>query len=141
MTDYSRDAIIDKLDDILGSEQKDENKRANLVKKTLLLVILFAFVCVSAFGIGMFKGIIDNAPDVDTLQFGPTGFASKAYDIEGNLIATLVQEGSNREEATFEELPDDLILHCLCKCHVFQSPWISSCGLQRVSVISANAGN
>lgn len=109
MTDYSRDAIIDKLDDILGSEQKDENKRANLVKKTLLLVILFAFVCVSAFGIGMFKGIIDNAPDVDTLQFGPTGFASKAYDIEGNLIATLVQEGSNREEATFDELPEDLI--------------------------------
>ena len=109
MTDYSRDAIINKLDDILGSEQKDENKRANLIKKTLLLLLLFLAVCLSAFGIGMFKGIIDNAPDVDTLQFGPSGFASKAYDTEGNLIATLVQEGSNREEATFEELPEDLI--------------------------------
>ena len=106
---YTRDAIESRLDDIVYGDTREENRKIRIVRKIFLLICLVGAFCVLACGIGMFKGIIDNAPDINSLSFTPSGYASKAYDSEGNLIATLVQEGSNREEADYEELPEDLI--------------------------------
>ncbi len=39
----------------------------------------------------------------------PDRFATTVYDSAGNLTDTLVTSGSNRESATYEELPEDLI--------------------------------
>lgn len=106
---YTREAITSKLDDIVYGDTRAANHRRNLLKRAVMFLCLLLLLCAGAFGIGMFRGILDNTPDIKSLSFGPTGFASKTYDTEGNLVATLVQEGSNREEATFEELPTDLI--------------------------------
>ena len=48
------------------------------------------------------KGMTDNT-------FEPSGFATMVYDSEGNLTETLVKSGANRLEATYDELPQDLI--------------------------------
>ncbi|MDO4330498.1 MAG: transglycosylase domain-containing protein [Lachnospiraceae bacterium] len=77
--------------------------------KLIFVVLLFLVLTGVGVGVGMIKGIIDNAPDVDPLSFGPSGFATKVYDSQGNLTDTLVMSGSNREAATYEELPQDLI--------------------------------
>ena len=106
---YTRESITSKLDDIVYGDTREANHRINLLKRSLMLLCLFVLLCLAALGFGMFKGIIDNTPALDSLSFGPTGFSSKTYDTSGNLVATLVQEGSNREEASFEELPKDLI--------------------------------
>ncbi len=42
-------------------------------------------------------------------QHRPIGYATTVYDRDGNLTDTLVTAGSNREEATYDELPQDLI--------------------------------
>lgn len=60
-------------------------------------------------GFGMVKGIIDNAPTVDILNIQPDRFATTIYDAKGNLTDTLVTSGSNREAATYDELPPDLV--------------------------------
>lgn len=106
---YTKEAITEKLDDIIYGDTREVNRRISMLKKGAMFLCFFCVLCAAAFGIGMFKGIIDNVPALDTLNFSPTGYASKTYDTEGNLTATLVQEGSNREEATFEELPADLV--------------------------------
>ena len=106
---YTKEAITDKLDDIIYGDTRESNRRMNLLKQGVMFLFFFCVLCMAAFGIGMFKGIIDNTPPLDSISFSPTGFASKTYDTEGNLTATLVQEGSNREEATYEELPQDLV--------------------------------
>lgn len=106
---YTKDAIASRLDDIVYGDTREENRKMRIVRKFFLFICLLSAFCVLACGIGMFKGIIDNAPDINSLSFTPSGYASKAYDNEGNLIATLVQEGSNREEASYDELPSDLI--------------------------------
>lgn len=77
--------------------------------KLIFIVLIFIVLISGAVGAGVIKGIIDNAPDVDPLSFGPSGFATKVYDSQGNLTDTLVMSGSNREAATYEELPKDLI--------------------------------
>ena len=106
---YTKESINDKLDDIIYGDTREANRRMNLLKRGVLFLCLFCVLCGFAFGIGMFKGIIDNAPALSSISFSPKGFASKTYDTEGRLTATLVQEGSNREEASFEEIPKDLI--------------------------------
>lgn len=77
-------------------------------KCLLVLVLLFLVVGISI-GIGMIKGIIDNAPKVDMETIVPTKYATTVYDSAGNVTETLVTEGSNREEATYDELPPNLI--------------------------------
>ena len=55
------------------------------------------------------KGIIDNAPSVDILNIQPDRFAPLSMTRPGNLTDTLVTSGSNRESATYEELPQNLV--------------------------------
>lgn len=57
----------------------------------------------------MYKGIIDSSPEINIDSIVPQGFATTVYDREGNLTDTLVTAGSNRDPATFDELPKDLI--------------------------------
>lgn len=55
------------------------------------------------------RGIILEAPEVTLSQALPKGYATRIYDSQGNLTETLVMAGANREEAVYEELPEDLI--------------------------------
>ena len=77
--------------------------------KALFVLFLFCVVVGASIGFGMVKGIIDNAPTVDILNIQPDRFATTIYDAKGNLTDTLVTSGSNREAATFDELPPDLV--------------------------------
>jgi len=63
----------------------------------------------ASFGYGLFRGILDSAPDIHKIHVGPTSYATKIYDKKGNLMSTLVTEGSNRERVSYEELPKDMI--------------------------------
>lgn len=77
--------------------------------KSLFVLCLFLVVVGTAIGFGMVKGIIDNAPAVDIMNIQPDRFATAIYDSKGNLTDTLVTSGSNREAATYDELPQNLV--------------------------------
>lgn len=77
--------------------------------KVCFVLACFSFLVLGSVCFGMFKGIIDNAPEVNVDSIVPIGYATTVYDSAGNLTDTLVTAGSNREEATYEELPEDLI--------------------------------
>lgn len=76
--------------------------------KTFFLLCVFICVVGVSVGFGMFKGIIDSAPEITALNITPSGYATTLYDNAGNLTDTLVTAGSNRQEATFDELPQHL---------------------------------
>lgn len=93
-----------------GSKAQKYSSRIFLsLFKTCLALCLFVILITASIGIGMVKGIIDNAPDINVDSIVPIGYATTIYDSAGNLTDTLVTAGSNREEATYEELPEDLI--------------------------------
>ena len=77
--------------------------------KSLFVLCLFVGIVAASVGIGMVKGIIDNTPNVDISTIVPNEYASTVYDSAGKVTETLVTAGSNREEATYEELPKNLI--------------------------------
>ena len=76
--------------------------------KFLLYVVVLLVVVIGFTGFGMIKGIIDNAPDVDTLSVAPTGYSSTVYDSDGNTTCTLLKSGSNRQEVTIDQIPECL---------------------------------
>ena len=71
---------------------------------TLLGIALF-----TAAGFGAVRGIMESAPDLNVSSISHLGYATSIYDTSGALTETLVMAGSNREEATYDELPEDLI--------------------------------
>lgn len=105
---YGMNATKQKIQNSYSKSHKYTSRLLLTVFK-LIFIFLIALVLIGgAVGAGIVKGIIDSAPVVDPLSFGPRGFATKVYDSKGNLTDTLVMSGSNREAATYEEMPDNL---------------------------------
>ncbi|RKW55519.1 MAG: penicillin-binding protein, partial [Lachnospiraceae bacterium] len=93
-----------------GSRKKKYiNKFIFQAVKTFFLALLVVTVLGGAMAVGMIKGIIDNAPDVDVDSIVPLGYATTVYNASGQVTDTLVMAGSNREEVTYDELPKVLI--------------------------------
>ena len=58
--------------------------------------------------LGSFQGIIENAPDIASVNVSPEGFATKIYDSDENEIQTLSSAGANRTYVTIDQIPKDL---------------------------------
>ncbi len=73
----------------------------------IIAIVAAAIIGVSA-GLGVFRGIIDSAPDIGNINVQPTGFSTFVYDIDGNQISKLISENSNRIPVTMDMIPEYL---------------------------------
>lgn len=106
---FGRQAVDRTLQKAASKSEKYRNFAVLTFVKTLFLCMLLGIALLGAGTAGMIRGIIDSAPELKPDSITPMGFATSVYDTEGNLTETLVMAGSNREEADFDELPQDLI--------------------------------
>ena len=84
-------------------------KRARVSFIRVLFVSLIALcIGVTCLGIGSFRGVIDNAPDVNDIDIMPLGYATFLYDDAGNQIRKLAAPDSNRLPVTLDQIPVDL---------------------------------
>lgn len=74
----------------------------------VILCIISVVAIGISLGIGIFKGIVDSAPDLSTLNVLPTGYSTLVYDADGNEIVKLVSEDSNRRYRTMDQIPENL---------------------------------
>lgn len=75
----------------------------------LILVAAMSLVVIGVcLGIGMFKGILSSAPDVDPATVLPQGYATIVYDAKGNQVAKLVAANSNRISEDMDMIPQYL---------------------------------
>lgn len=106
---YGKNALDKKLKNASSKTRKYTSMIFFGFFKTMLLLVVVCAAAGASAGIGMVKGIIDSAPEINIETIVPQGFATTVYDSAGNLTDTLVTAGSNRDPVTFEELPQDLI--------------------------------
>ena len=106
---FNNDAIKNELSGLLDTSR--QARRHHLIFLLKIALAMFLILCFVGFavGIGFVRGAIDAAPSLDIIDVQPQGYASQIYDADGNLMQTLVMEGSNREEVSFDQLPDDLV--------------------------------
>ena len=92
----------------LRSKSKKWSKRFALTFfKAILLLILTVGIVGFCGGLGVVKGILASAPDTD-IDVSPNGFSTFVYDAEGNQIAKLDAEGSNRVPVSMDKIPENL---------------------------------
>ena len=106
---YGKNEVARKLQRSSSKAQKVASKLVLWLVKLVLVLFTMRIILSVSLGYGIFKGIIDAAPEIDVASIEPSGYATMVYDSKGNLTETLVKSGSNRLEATYEELPQCLI--------------------------------
>ena len=106
---FTRYSIENRLYEMKSKRARIWHRFTGILKTVILFCFVASLFLGVSFSYGMFKGILDSAPDIQKIHVGPTAYATKIYDKKGNLMSTLVTEGSNRERVSYEELPKDLI--------------------------------
>ncbi len=105
---YGKKGIV-KQARTLNSGTGKWGKKFSLFGFYLLLSLFLGLVIIgTSAGIGVFKGIIDTAPDISNIDVTPSGFSTFVYDTEGNQIAKLVSTDSNRIPVTMDMVPENL---------------------------------
>ena len=106
---YGKSGTERKLNSLQSNRKKYASRLSFSFVKLLSVLVLFLGVTGAGAALGMVHGIIEKAPELNLESIVPAGYATTVYDSAGNLTDTLVKTGSNREEAEYEELPEDLI--------------------------------
>ncbi len=88
--------------------KKIRNKFGVTIGKVLLVCILFLGAVGISSGIGVWKGIIDSAPDISAMDVTPTGYSTTVLSSDEQEIATLVASGANRKYVTLDDIPVDM---------------------------------
>ena len=100
---------IHKIQKSLTSKSVKLKKMCCISALKLILIALLALCIVGAcLGIGMFKGILYSAPEINNLNVIPTGYATVVYDSEGNEMTKLVAADSNRSWEKMNKIPEYL---------------------------------
>lgn len=105
---YSKSGIKAKQAELNSVSLKLGKKLGLLAARLILIAIIGAGVIGIAAGIGVFKGIIDTAPDITNIDVSPTGFSTFIYDKNGNQTAKLVASDSNRIPVGMDKIPQNL---------------------------------
>ena len=105
---YGKKSVSKKRNSLI-SRTAMMGKRAHVSLIRVLFVILITICVVIGFtGIGAFRGIIDNAPDVNDIDISPLGYATFLYDGDGNQLRKLTAPSSNRLPVSIDQIPVDL---------------------------------
>lgn len=99
----------------IAKQKQIKSKKRKLVSKLhvalfrTVLICLFLCILVGTFaGFGVIKGLIDNAPSIDSIDVAPNGFSTTLYYSNGSPIKKLIGSDANREYATLDEIPKDV---------------------------------
>ena len=106
---FSEEAVSKRIRDTSSKAGKYGNKILLYFSGAFFVILISCFILMISAGYGIIAGIIDNSPKINIDSIVPMGYATTVYNAKGNITDTLVMAGSNREEATYDELPKDLI--------------------------------
>lgn len=106
--DFSKKGIQKQKKELNSLSVKVGNKARILIIKLFVAAVILTGVVGCCMVLGIAKGIIDNAPDISSINVNPTSYATKIYDSQGNEVETLVKEGSNRVYAPLDQIPLNL---------------------------------
>ena len=102
---YSKENV-EKRKNRRHSKGRRAGKKFLLTFLKTVLVLLIVFIVAAVVGGGLYaKRLIDQLPDVSTVDISPTGYQTTIYDRNGGEIQTLAASGANREYVTLDQIP------------------------------------
>lgn len=105
---YNQISVIKKQKKLRSVKRKIYSK-LKLAALQLSIIILISVCVIGLFaGVGIYKGLIDTAPDINSIDVIPQGYATTIYDNNGKQIQKLVGSDANRIYKTIDEIPKDV---------------------------------
>lgn len=102
---YSKKGTSDKQKQLTTKKPRLLSKASVSFFRAFL--ICFVSLCIVGIfcGIGTLKGIIDNAPSIDSIDVAPSGFVTTLYYSNGEESQQLVGSNANRVYVTLDQIP------------------------------------
>ena len=130
--------------DYLASKSRKRIKKIILGVSQLLLVgVIGLCVAGASLAAGVFRGVIDSAPNQTVIDVSPKGFSSFVYDSQNNEVAKLVSADSNRIPVSGDMITDNLA-HAFVAIEderFYEHKGIDAPGILRAAVIGVTSGN
>lgn len=92
---------------VLNSRRRKMISKMNVAFfRTIFLCFLVCVIIGGFAGVGVIKGLIDNAPSIDSIDVAPSGFATTLYYSNGKESQKLIGSGANRVYVTLDQIPE-----------------------------------
>ncbi len=105
---YGKKSLVEKHKNLVSTNRKVTHKILITIFKTLVFLIILVVAATGFLGLGMVKGIIDGAPDIENVNIAPVSKLTTIVDAEGNVVEELITDGSNRVPVSISEIPEHL---------------------------------
>lgn len=102
---YGKNGLMKKQKQLLSSASRIQHKTGVSLFRTTLVILILCIVVGVVAGYGVVCGILDNAPNIDSIDVAPTGFATNIYDNRGKKIQRLVGSEANRIYRDIDKIP------------------------------------
>ena len=106
--DYSDYGLMRREEELDSSLPKIKRRVGVTFVRVFLFALLAAAVAAGAFAYGAWRGVVDRAPSVDSINISPSGFATFIYDADGNQLQKLTSSEGNRTAVSLDSVPPDL---------------------------------
>ncbi len=83
---YGKKSTHKKREKLASSSSRMGNKAGVTILRVLFLSLFAVCVIIACTGIGAFRAIIDNSPDISDVNIMPIGNATFVYDADGNML-------------------------------------------------------
>ena len=106
--DFSFEGIEKREEELRSPGRRVKTHIAAVLIRVGFLAFLAACVIFVCGAFEIWRGIIEKAPDVDSINISPAGFATYIYDARGNQLQKLTTTDSNRTAVSLRMVPEDL---------------------------------
>lgn len=103
---YGKKEIDSKIDKINSSNKKVFNKIKLNVKIFAVIIVFTLILCTVFSGVGIVRGLMDSAPDINEENIMPDGYPSIIYDANGKKVQKLMGINANREYKKITDIPE-----------------------------------
>lgn len=105
---YSENNVSKTRKKLSSSSGKIKKKATSTTARVFFIGFISVLLMGLCLGIGIVKGIIDDAPDIENVNIVPSGYATFIYDADGNQMQKLTAPTSNRMSVSIDKIPMDL---------------------------------
>lgn len=102
---FSKKETLNKQNKIKSKSRKFASKAAVSIFRTFIVCVVVVVIVGTCAVAGLVKGLIDNAPSIDSIDVAPSGFATTIYDAKGKEIQKLVGSDANRIYVNLDNIP------------------------------------
>ncbi len=103
---YSQKGTANKQKLLTSRRRKLMSKLGVAFFRTIFLCFLVCIIVGGFAGFGVIKGLIDNAPSIDSIDVAPSGFATTLYYSNGKESQKLIGSGANRVYVALDQIPE-----------------------------------